>query len=371
MDSIVARRADIDAKQAAVASILETMDVESLVLLMPAHVAWFTAGLNVRGLFADSERPCIYTNGRQRWLICSNVDTQRLFDEELDQLGFQLREWQWESGRSDALAHATAGRKFVSDRPFPNVAMANDHLRPLLRSLSAFEQEQYRELGRFVAHAVEASARTCLPGETEEEIAGQVAHRLIHHGVEPTAISVTADDRAAKYRRSGFGPTAAMYRALIQATGQRDGLFATCARTVAFTPAPEEFHRAYELAMKQAAIFWSLTHPGAGIGVVGQIGRQLLANTPHEFDWRLAPPGYGAGRFPAEELRRVGVEEPLAAGQAIVWQPRVGSAAVVDTLIVTENAPILVTPTDEWPLKRFALRGGPPVDVPDIYVRQA
>ena len=53
-------------------------------LLMPAHVAWFTADLNVRGLIADSERPAIYTNGRQRWLICSNVDTQRLFDEELD-----------------------------------------------------------------------------------------------------------------------------------------------------------------------------------------------------------------------------------------------------------------------------------------------
>ncbi len=76
------------------------MEVESLLLLMPAHVAWFTAGLNVRGLIADSERPAVYTNGRQRWLICSNVDTQRLFDEELDRLGFQLKEWSWDGGRA-------------------------------------------------------------------------------------------------------------------------------------------------------------------------------------------------------------------------------------------------------------------------------
>ena len=65
------------------------MDCEAVVLLMPAHVAWFTSGLTARGLIADSERPGVYTNGRQRWLLCTNVDTQRLFDEEVDRRGFQ------------------------------------------------------------------------------------------------------------------------------------------------------------------------------------------------------------------------------------------------------------------------------------------
>jgi Xaa-Pro dipeptidase len=369
MDSTDARRADIDAKQTALAATQLTMAVEAIVLLMPAHVAWFTAGLNVRGLFADSERPGVYTNGRQRWLLCSNADTQRLFDEELDQLGFQLREWHWEAGRSDMLATITAGKKVAADRPYPNIPMVNDHLRPLLRVLSAFEREQYQQLGKSVAHAVEATARTCSAGQTEEEIAGQLGHRLIHHGLEPAAISVTADDYGAKYRRTGFGPTPATRTAVLQATGQRGGLYATCSRTVSFGPVPDEFRVAHDLAMKQAALFRSLTQPGAGVGATGRIGRQLLANTPFEFDWRLAPPGYGAGRFPAEELRRAGAEEPLAAGQAVVWQPRVGPAAVVDTLIVADGEPVAVTPPEEWPLKRFTLRGSPPVDVPDIYVR--
>ncbi|MGL4422853.1 MAG: hypothetical protein ACRCZF_19455, partial [Gemmataceae bacterium] len=83
------RRADIDLKQERVAKILEELGCEGVVLLMPAHVAWFTGGMNVRGLLADSERPGIYTNGRQRWLLSSNIDMQRLFDEELDGLGFQ------------------------------------------------------------------------------------------------------------------------------------------------------------------------------------------------------------------------------------------------------------------------------------------
>src|SRR5437764_1373460 len=105
------RRADVDAKQAQVARLLADMDCEAALLLMPAHVSWFTAGLTTRGLLADSERPGLYVNATQRWVVCSNVDTQRLFDEELDWLGFQVKEWAWENGRAELLQSLVQGKK--------------------------------------------------------------------------------------------------------------------------------------------------------------------------------------------------------------------------------------------------------------------
>jgi Xaa-Pro aminopeptidase len=369
MDPIAARRADIDAKQTALVPVLESLGCEAILLLMPAHVSWFTAGLNVRGLIADSERPAIYTNGRQRWLICSNVDTQRLFDEELDRLGFQLKEWNWEGGRADLLASVATGRKVAADRPFPQTPMANNLLRPLLRELSAFEQAEYRELGKSIAHAVEATARNLAHGQTEEEIAGQLGHRLLRHGVEAAAVSVSADGRGAKYRRAGFGAVPVTQTCVIQGTGQRHGLYATCSRTVSFGPPPDEFRAAHDLAVKLAGVYRTVTSPENTIGRAGETGRVILANSPFEFDWRLSQPGYGAGRFPAEELRRAGQEEPLVPGQAIVWQPRVGPAAVVDTLIVAIDEPVVVTPPEEWPVKRLAVRGRPYHDIPDVLVR--
>ncbi len=364
-----ARKAEIDARQAVLATLLKSADAEGILLLMPAHVAWFTVGMNVRGLFADSERPGIYSNGRQRWLVCSNTDTQRLFDEELDGLGFQLKEWRWESGRSELLAAMTAGKKVIADRPFPNTPMANDHLRPMIRVLSPFEQSQYALVGKAVAHAVEATARGCEPGLAEAEIAGQLGHRLLRHGVEPTALSVTADHRGDKYRRPGFGSTPVTHMAVIQATGHRDGLYVSCSRSVCFGPARDEFRLAHDLAVKQSALYRSLSRPGVSIPAIGQAGHMVLANSPHEFDWRKAPPGYASGRFPAEELRRAGQEDPLAAGMAVVWQPRVGATAVVDTLLVTEEEPITITPPEDWPLKRISVRGGPYYDIPDLLIR--
>jgi Xaa-Pro dipeptidase len=370
MDPIAARRDDIEAKQSALAPMLEELGCEAILLFMSAHVSWFTAGLNLRGLYAESERPGIYTNGKQRWVLCSNVDTQRLFDEELDQLGFQLKEWTWEGGRADLLLNVTTGRKIAADRPFPNLKLAIDRLRPLLRELSSYEQTAYCEIGKLVAHAVEATARNLGQGQTEIEIAGQLGHRLIRHGIEPASTSVVADGRGSKYRRAGVASAPVTRTCVIQATGQRDGLYATCARAVSFGPPPDDFRTAHDLAIKQGALYRALSIPNNTIGGIGEAARAVLANTPYEFDWRFSQPGYGTGRFAAEELRRGGQDDPLKAGQAIVWQPRVGPAAIVDTVIVTNNEPVLVTPAEDWPVKRLAVRNGPFYDLPDVLIHE-
>jgi Xaa-Pro aminopeptidase len=365
---VARRRADVDAKQEKVARILEEMGCEGVILLMPAHVAWFTGGMNVRGLIADGERPGVYTNGRQRWLLCSNTDTQRLFDEELDGLGFQLKEWAWQAGRATLLADLVAGKRFATDRPFPNMPLVNDRLRAELRPLTAFEQEQALDVGRLVGHALEATARRLSAEDTEQEVAGQIGHRLLRHGVEPAGISVAADDRAGRFRRAGFTEARVEKVCVLQATGVRHGLYATASRTVSLGPPDAGFRAAFDAAVKVAAAYRAMSVPGETVGTAGEAGRWLLANGPFEYDWRHATPGYGAGRFAAEELRRMGQDERFAPGWAVVWQARVGPAAAVDTLVVTAGAPLPLTPPDGWPYKRVTVKGRTH-DIPDILVR--
>src|SRR5439155_470238 len=146
-----------------------------------------------------------------------------------------------------------------SDRPFPNIPQITDRLRPLLRVLSRFDRETYRELGRLVVHAVEATARNIARGQTEEEVAGQLGHRLLHRGVEPAALSVTADGRGEKFRRTGFTSAAVQQTCMIQSTGQKDGLYATASRTISFGPPPDGFRAAFDHAIRLAAAFRSLS----------------------------------------------------------------------------------------------------------------
>src|SRR5205807_4715470 len=103
-ESFSDRRADVDAKMAVVGELLREVGCDGLLLLEPENFAWLTSGGTSRGVLDPGQMPAAYGNGDQRWALCSNVDAQRLFDEELDGLGFQLKEWPWHWGREQLLA---------------------------------------------------------------------------------------------------------------------------------------------------------------------------------------------------------------------------------------------------------------------------
>ncbi len=198
------RRADVELKMGQVATLLAETGCEGLLLLDPDNFSWLTSGAIPRGQLNPDEAPAVYCNGEQRWLLASNVDSQRFFDEELDGLGFQLKEWPWHWGREQLLLDLCHSKRLVCDQPFGDAKVATDRLRRLRRQLSVYEQACLRALGHILSHALEATCRTMEPNQTEREVAGQISHRLMHRGVLPLHIGVAAGDRSKRYRNYGF-----------------------------------------------------------------------------------------------------------------------------------------------------------------------
>src|SRR5437660_636992 len=91
-DPVAERRADIIAKQAGIAEVLQELRRDGMLLLEPENVAWMTSGASPSGILGPDEMPAVLLSAEQRWLVCANVDSQRFFDEELTGLGFQLKE---------------------------------------------------------------------------------------------------------------------------------------------------------------------------------------------------------------------------------------------------------------------------------------
>src|SRR5262249_1700299 len=99
------RRADIDANQAQVAALLAEVDCEALFIFEPENFSWFTSGATPRSILDPHQLPGLFVAPEIRALMASNVDAQRLFDEELDGLGFQLKEWPWQAGREQLMSY--------------------------------------------------------------------------------------------------------------------------------------------------------------------------------------------------------------------------------------------------------------------------
>jgi Xaa-Pro aminopeptidase len=365
------RRADIEAKQGRIAALLRDTGREGLLLLEPEGFAWLTSGAISRGILDPTAAPALYCTADARWVLCSNVDSQRLFDEELDGLGFQLKEWPWHWGREQLLADLCLNRKVACDR-LPRVEgdfqLVEEALRKMRRTLTAYEQACLVALGKLLAHALEAACRTMTKDDSEREVAGQLSHRLMHRGVHPVHIGVAADGRSGLYRQHGYTSTSIRKFAVVTATVRKYGLYASASRTVCFGDLPDDLKKEQNAVCRVSASYLASTWPDAVPREVLLAARRIYMLSGFEHEWLLSPQGHVTGRTAVEMPFTPQTTDLLEPGWAVTWNASAGAACSRDTYLVTDKGPTPVTPTEVWPLKRIRIQGAECIR-PDILIR--
>lgn len=362
------RRLDIEVKQQKIAKLLLDLKCELVLLLEPANFRWFTSGANVRGVHHGEEHPALMATLNQRWLLCSSMDTQRLFDEELDGFGFQVKEWPWHSHRDSFLADLCYGRKVASDLNIKECKNVGAFFENERRCLSAFEQEYVQKLGQLLAHALEATGRNLERGDREEEVAGHLAHRLLRHGVEPIALQISADQRARNYPRSGFTSATVERTCLLQATVSKYGLFATASRMVCFGPPDESLQQEYEAACSLYASWVESIKANDRPAALFETMRSRFKDTPDEHRGHYSTPGWLTGRMAVELMFTDNKNDVFEEGQLHVWQARSRGTSVCDTFLLKENTWIPMTAVEDWPIRCYVIQGTR-VECPDILIR--
>src|SRR5205823_9520867 len=139
-------------------------------------------------------------------------------------------------------------KRIMTDGTLPTRPDERERLRTLRWPLTKLERQRLRELGRTLTLAVEATCRNFQPGETEADVAGHLAHRLLREGVVPVDLRVAGDDRLARYRQPVFKSAPVKRRATITAVGRRHGLCAAVTRIVSFGAVSPEVRASHGLA---------------------------------------------------------------------------------------------------------------------------
>ena len=362
------RRSDVEVKQLMMGGLLQEVGCDGLLILEPENFAWLSSGGASRGVIDPASQPCLYFTPEGRWVLCANVDSQRLFDEELDGLGFQLKEWPWSWGRAQLLADLCQGRNVASDQAILSCKVVAEQLQRRRRMLSEYERACYRALGQIVSHALEATGRTLNVGDSEREIAGQLSHRLLHRGVYPVSLSVAADGRSRRYRQGGFtGTTVASY-CVLTVVGRKYGLTAMASRAVTFGQADPVFRKEHDAACRVSATYIASSWPDAMPKQIMATGRRVFQIADTEHEWLLCPQGHITGHAAVELNLTPTTEELLQAGWAVTWNTTVGAASSCDTFLITEEGPRSLTPAENWPLKRIRIQGAEFVR-PDVLTR--
>jgi Xaa-Pro aminopeptidase len=364
----IERLEEIERKHRTVGQYLEETGSDALLLQRPANFAWFTTGSdNSRGESTEVGAALFITR-EARVVITSNVDSAQLFERDLPRLGFQLKERPWHEPRQTLIDDICRGRLVTGDTLSTSTTDVIERLLAMRLPLSEFECRRVRELGKIVAHAVEATARTCARGATEAEIAGEAAHRLIRHQVLPERIQAWSEDRAARYPHGRFGNQPVEHYGTISIVGRRWGLHAAATRTFCFGKPPEELRDDYFRATLAQTTGMYFSHPNWDLAEVWERVRRIYEKYGCPDVWQNADQaeiiGYEAAEVPLVPRSTFRLEQRLP----IFWHPLVGSAIVGDTVLTGESGFNVVTGMEEWPKLKVQVKKTR-IERPDILQR--
>ncbi|MFO0958516.1 MAG: M24 family metallopeptidase [Isosphaeraceae bacterium] len=357
--ALAGRRADVEEKHRRVIEYLDRNGLDAVVLTRADSIAWFTGGADLGQTFAgDYAAVMLFINRNSRAVLADNVHSARVFEEEVAGLGFQLKERPWHDDPQDFVAELSHNKKVVSDNGVRGLKNEAEAIRSLRLVLSPRERQILRELGRAVTLAVEATCRNFHPGETEADVAGHLAHRLIREGIAPQDIRVAGDDRLARYRQFSFKAAPILRRATIAVTGRRQGVCASVTRTVAFGPVDEATRQAHYLSSMVDATFIYFSRPGEVVSEIFRRAKRIYEKFGHPDEWMLDYQGFITGHHPRERMLKPHDNFRLAAEMAVRWSPSVGACSSEDTIVVDSRGGYeVVTEAQNWPKVGVQVKG--------------
>lgn len=362
------RVTEIARRHQLVGAFLKNEGYAALLVQSPANFAWLTAGAGPVRNGEPGGHASLFITPEARVVVCNNAETPHYFEHLVAGLGFQLKERPWSEPRATMLADLCRGRKVAGDLPGAGVAAdVGLHLQGMRLPLGPWDIGRLRAAGKLVAHAVEATGRGLTPGRTEADIAGELAHRLMRHGVEPVRLQVWGDGRGRRCRTWTHSATEVRKTVTIAAVGRLDGLHVGAARTISLGTPPKELLQAYEQAALVTATGMFFSQADWELFEVWQRVKRIYEKCGAGDEWRLAEQAelveyeFGAvPLMPTSEFR-------LCAGVPVHWHPSVGPVQFGETVLVTERGAEWLTAGTDWPSVPITVKGTP-VDVPGILV---
>ena len=329
---------------------LAANDLGSVWFATPPMFAWVTGGSNLIAREGAAGVAAAGYDGDEIIVVTSNIEGQRLLDEEIDG-DVRLVEHPWHERGVEAAVTATTTTPAAAD--FECGDFDRIDRSALTQPLTEGDVERYRDLGRETAAAVEVVARDTEPSDTERTLAAGLHYELQQRGIESPVVLVGGEDRLGRYRHFTPTDTEVGGYAVLTVVGARDGLNAAVTRTVAFDGAPEWLAERYRDVSRVAATVAAATRrEGEAGGTAGDVFEAVQAaydDLGYDDEWENhhqgGALGYASREWVATPDHDARVHLPMAFG----WNPTVEGAKTEDTILATEDGVEVLSTTGEFP----------------------
>lgn len=349
----------LEAKLARLRAFMAQNQLGALLLGRQENFAWLTGARGHIGIATEISAAWVLVTVTDATVIANAIEAPRMEREELAGLGLPMavHPWHDDAARTRLVQELAGGAPLGADIPFPGALAAGPALAPLRWTLLPQEQAHARTMGRAVAEALEATCRAIQPGQTEFQIAGELARQTLSREMDPVVNLVATDERTLHCRHPlPTGRRLERYAMVVLCARQR-GLVLSATRLVHFGSVPADLARRLEACARVDAAAIGATRPGTPIAAVWEKIVTTYTEAGFAGEWEKHHQGGLAGYLSREYRAMPGSTQVVEAGQLFAWNPTIAGVKSEDTILTTEAGPEILTATGTWPMLTVTVAG--------------
>ena len=342
---------------------MQELELDAIVLSLSANFAWITSGARSYVFMAtEGGVGSIYIDATQVTVLTNEIEGHRLIHEEMRGLenDVTLVQDPWHAQQSALeIAKALAASENVAlDATDAVFAIRIAELRS---TLTAYEMEVFRAIGKDCGEIIGEVARAVRPTMTEWEIASNLSAKMWVRGITPVVMLVAADERIDNIRHPLPTKKRVKNKAMLVVCGQRAGLIVSVSRLVYITTTPsatipDDLLRRHEAATYVDAVLMAKTRiAGTKASEMLEIAQAAYAERGYDDEWQLHHQGGCAAYKSREWVANPSVNRVTGLNQAYAWNPSIAGTKSEDTVLCYANAqgaPIveIITSSPGWPV---------------------
>lgn len=338
---------------------LDENNLDGMLFTQVRNVNWITGGLVNTQIVLNKDAGAaslLVMKSGKKYLICNGSESPRMMNEDLMDLGYELREYNWfeanpqKDVRGDIIKAVAGDGTIGSDTPFPGTVPAADEFEPLRYSLLPAEIKRYKWLGREVTEAVADVCEIIEPGMNEYEIEALTAASLKSRGILPTVLLIGVDRRIYNYRHALPSGAVLENYAMINVVAEKWGMPIAVTRFVHFGNPPDELMNKLKKTAVINAKYQRATVPGKDLAELFEEVKKWYADAGFEDEWKKHHQGGAIGYDDREYVIYPEIKQNVMDNQAFAWNPTITGAKVEETIIASKNGFDVITKSKNWPM---------------------
>jgi Xaa-Pro aminopeptidase len=353
-------RDELSEKHNRVQRFLNQHNLDGVWLTRADNFAWYTGGgtLQTNDAYPPGQSGLLVTKD-MTYLVANNIEGERLLQEEIATQPVELCTYEWykSNARAELLAKLTNRMQIGTDTRWPNFVLVEHEFARLRFTLTPAEQYRYRGLCYEVTAIVQNIAHTVKQGQTEREVAAQIARDFTSAGITPNLLLVGADSRLNRYADPLPTDNRVCNYLMMVVVGARAGLQTALSRMAAVEHVPNEVEDRYQAVARIAARYVHHTRPGQRLGDILQAGAEAYTIEGYPGEWRTHIQGGVIGYTPRELEATPDTDQAIEPFQAVAWLSCIKGIRCEDTFLALPDRTEVLTRTNDWPVVEIQLEG--------------